>query len=179
MTTRAKAIQLSMEYDPQPPFDSGHMSKASAKTKATATALMGRELDEAGQLKATTLLLWDQALRARSRSRQESIQGPCGMTCVPSPAAHRRWRDARSLGVGRVGRVNLAYDDRGTGEPVLFIAGRGGAGRTWHLHQVPAFLRAGYRVITFDNRGVGATENAEGFTTEHDGRRHRGADREA
>ena len=26
--------------------------------------------------------------------------------------------------------------------------------------------RAGYRVITFDNRGVGATENADGFTTE-------------
>jgi len=61
--------------------------------------------------------------------------------------------------------VNLAYDDRGSGEPVLFIAGRGGAGRTWHLHQVPAFLRAGYRIITFDNRGVGATENAQGFTT--------------
>ena len=62
--------------------------------------------------------------------------------------------------------MNLAYDDRGSGEPVLFIAGRGGAGRTWHLHQVPAFQRAGYRVITFDNRGVGATENAQGFTTE-------------
>ncbi|MGB3485590.1 MAG: alpha/beta hydrolase [Mycobacterium sp.] len=59
----------------------------------------------------------------------------------------------------------MAYDDRGTGEPVLFIAGRGGAGRTWHLHQVPAFQRAGYRVITFDNRGIGATENADGFTT--------------
>ena len=39
---RAKAIQLSMEYDPQPPFDSGHMSKASATTKATATALMSQ-----------------------------------------------------------------------------------------------------------------------------------------
>ncbi|WP_029116358.1 alpha/beta fold hydrolase [Mycobacterium sp. URHB0044] len=62
--------------------------------------------------------------------------------------------------------MNLAYDDRGSGEPVLFIAGRGGAGRTWHLHQVPAFQRAGYRVITFDNRGVGATENAQGFTTD-------------
>ena len=61
--------------------------------------------------------------------------------------------------------MNLAYDDRGSGDPVLFIAGRGGAGRTWHLHQVPAFQRAGYRVITFDNRGVGATENATGFTT--------------
>jgi pimeloyl-ACP methyl ester carboxylesterase len=62
--------------------------------------------------------------------------------------------------------VNLAYDDRGSGEPVLFIAGRGGAGRTWHLHQVPAFQRAGFRVVTFDNRGVGATENARGFTTD-------------
>ena len=62
--------------------------------------------------------------------------------------------------------MNLAYDDRGLGEPVLFIAGRGGAGRTWHLHQVPTFQRAGFRVITFDNRGVGATENAQGFTTD-------------
>ena len=49
---------------------------------------------------------------------------------------------------------------------MLFIAGRGGAGRTWHLHQVPEFLRAGYRCITFDNRGFGATENAEGFTAD-------------
>ena len=62
--------------------------------------------------------------------------------------------------------VNLAYDDRGSGEPVLFIAGRGGAGRTWHPFQIPAFLAAGYRVVTFDNRGVGATENVDGFTTE-------------
>ncbi|HET7667271.1 MAG TPA: alpha/beta hydrolase [Mycobacterium sp.] len=62
--------------------------------------------------------------------------------------------------------MNLAYDDRGKGDPVLFIAGRGGAGRTWHLHQVPEFQRAGYRCITFDNRGVGATENASGFNTE-------------
>jgi pimeloyl-ACP methyl ester carboxylesterase len=62
--------------------------------------------------------------------------------------------------------VNLAYEDRGRGEPVLFIAGRGGAGRTWHLHQVPEFVRAGYRCVTFDNRGIGATENADGFTTD-------------
>ncbi|MDH6246262.1 alpha/beta hydrolase [Mycobacterium sp. OTB74] len=62
--------------------------------------------------------------------------------------------------------MNLAFDERGTGQPVLFIAGRGGAGRTWHLHQVPAFQRAGYRCITFDNRGVGETENASGFALE-------------
>lgn len=62
--------------------------------------------------------------------------------------------------------INLAYDDSDSGEPVVFIAGSGGAGRTWHLHQVPAFRAAGYRAITFDNRGVGATANAQGFTTQ-------------
>jgi pimeloyl-ACP methyl ester carboxylesterase len=61
--------------------------------------------------------------------------------------------------------VNLAYEDRGDGEPVLFIAGQGGVGRSWQPHQVPAFHAAGYRAITFDNRGVGATAGAEGFTT--------------
>jgi transcriptional regulator GlxA family with amidase domain len=40
---RAKAIQLAIEYDPQPPFDSGHMSKASATTKAAATALLSKD----------------------------------------------------------------------------------------------------------------------------------------
>ena len=62
--------------------------------------------------------------------------------------------------------MNLAFDDNGTGEPVLFIAGTGGAGRTWHGHPVPAVLAAGYRCVTFDNRGIGATENADGFSTE-------------
>jgi len=70
---RAKVIQLSLEYDPQPPFDSGHMSKASAKTKASATALMARDLATPTQLKASALLLWDRAIGAartrRGRSR--------------------------------------------------------------------------------------------------------------
>lgn len=60
--------------------------------------------------------------------------------------------------------MNLAFDDRGHGPPVLFIAGHGVTGRTWHLHQAPALLAAGYRVVTFDNRGVGATADAQGFT---------------
>lgn len=62
--------------------------------------------------------------------------------------------------------ISLAYEDQGTGETVVFIAGRGGAGRGWHLQQVPAFLAAGYRVVTFDNRGIGATEDADGFTAQ-------------
>ncbi|GBE65204.1 glutamine amidotransferase [Mycobacterium sp. MFM001] len=67
---RAKAIQLGMEYDPQPPFDSGHMSKASATTKAAATALMARDVVKPAQLKAATLLAWEQTLRT-VRSRRE------------------------------------------------------------------------------------------------------------
>ena len=158
-----------IEYDPQPPFDSGHMSKASAATKAAATALLSKDLVKPAQLKATTLLLWDQAI----------TRPAAGDSSATSAAPHALARDRAEIAPSRVGRVNLAYDDRGSGEPVLFIAGRGGAGRTWHLHQVPAFQRAGYRVITFDNRGIGATENAGGFTTEQMVGRHRGADREA
>ena len=33
----AKAAQLAIEYDPQPPFDAGHVSKADAATRQRAT----------------------------------------------------------------------------------------------------------------------------------------------
>ncbi|RAV10658.1 DJ-1/PfpI family protein [Mycolicibacterium sp. GF69] len=70
---KAKTIQLSMEYDPQPPFDSGHMSKASPATKAAAAALMGRDLVKPTQLKAASLLVWDQALK-RVRKKATSVR---------------------------------------------------------------------------------------------------------
>jgi putative intracellular protease/amidase len=72
--SRAKAIQLAIEYDPQPPFDSGHMSKASASTKAAATALLSKDSAKPANLKAATLLGWEQALDAvRSRRRKRSF----------------------------------------------------------------------------------------------------------
>lgn len=37
---RAEAIQLVIEYDPHPPFDSGHMSKASKETQKLAKEMM-------------------------------------------------------------------------------------------------------------------------------------------
>ncbi|WKG04532.1 DJ-1/PfpI family protein [Mycolicibacterium sp. HK-90] len=61
--SKAKAIQLGIEYDPQPPFDSGHVSKASAATKAAATALLSKDVMKPALLKASTLMLWDQAVR--------------------------------------------------------------------------------------------------------------------
>jgi len=69
--SRAKVIQLSMEYDPQPPFDSGHMSKASATTKTAATAMMGKGLAKPAQLKAMSGLVWDHAIKgARARRKR-------------------------------------------------------------------------------------------------------------
>jgi len=73
---RAKAIQLAIEYDPQPPFDSGHLSKASTSTKAAATALLSRDSVKPDNLTATTMLAWEQALtavRSRRRRRQPRL----------------------------------------------------------------------------------------------------------
>jgi putative intracellular protease/amidase len=73
---RAKAIQLAIEYDPQPPFDSGHMSKASATTKAAAIALLSKDSAKPANLKAATMLAWEQALtavRSRRRRRQPDL----------------------------------------------------------------------------------------------------------
>jgi transcriptional regulator GlxA family with amidase domain len=39
----AEAIQLGIEYDPQPPFDSGSPSKASAEVRELVTAVMGHD----------------------------------------------------------------------------------------------------------------------------------------
>jgi pimeloyl-ACP methyl ester carboxylesterase len=53
-----------------------------------------------------------------------------------------------------VGGVRLNYQERGAGPAVLFLSGTGARGRTWHLHQVPALVDAGFRVVTFDTRGI-------------------------
>ena len=52
-----------------------------------------------------------------------------------------------------------------TGSQCCLLPAKAVLDSTWQIHQVPAFRAAGYRVITFDNRGVGATANADGFTT--------------
>jgi hypothetical protein len=70
---KAKAVQLVIEYDPQPPYDSGHVSKASAATKAAATAALSVETVKGGQLAPTVQLLWSAAIdrvRGGRRSRK-------------------------------------------------------------------------------------------------------------
>ncbi|MFF9785283.1 Pimeloyl-ACP methyl ester carboxylesterase [Streptomyces sp. SceaMP-e96] len=69
--------------------------------------------------------------------------------------------------IGNVNGIRLSYEETGSGDPVVMIMGSGSGGRAWHLHQVPALVSAGHRVITFDNRGIPPTDVcATGFTIE-------------
>lgn len=53
-----------------------------------------------------------------------------------------------------VSDIRVSYQVHGTGEPVLLIAPAGTRSAVWSNFQVPALLRAGYQVITFDSRGT-------------------------
>ncbi|MEV0299430.1 alpha/beta hydrolase [Nocardia sp. NPDC050710] len=56
-------------------------------------------------------------------------------------------------------------DVKGAAPLVVMIMGTGSPGRVWELHQVPALVAGGYRVCTFDNRGIAPSfEAASGMT---------------
>ena len=50
--------------------------------------------------------------------------------------------------------IDLYYEDHGMGDPVVLIHGWPLSGASWE-RQVPALLKAGHRVITYDRRGFG------------------------
>jgi pimeloyl-ACP methyl ester carboxylesterase len=52
--------------------------------------------------------------------------------------------------------VELHYEDVGSGAPVVLVHGWPLSGRSWEK-QVPALVEEGYRVITYDRRGFGAS----------------------
>ncbi len=63
----------------------------------------------------------------------------------------------------QVNGINLFYEVHGAGEPLLLIYGLAGRGNNWKF-QIEA-LSSRFQVITFDNRGVGETDQPlEAFT---------------
>ena len=52
--------------------------------------------------------------------------------------------------------IDLAYNDQGSGQPVVLIHGFPLNGASWEK-QTHALLEAGYRVITYDRRGFGSS----------------------
>ena len=53
--------------------------------------------------------------------------------------------------------INLWYEDHGAGRPVVLVHGFPLNGRSWE-RQTTALLRAGHRVITYDRRGYGLSD---------------------
>jgi pimeloyl-ACP methyl ester carboxylesterase len=53
--------------------------------------------------------------------------------------------------------LSMYYDEGGSGEPVLWLAGTGTSGGMWSRFQVPAFTDR-YRCIAMDLRGTGRTD---------------------
>jgi 3-oxoadipate enol-lactonase len=71
----------------------------------------------------------------------------------------RRWRRGRravTTRVARNGSVAIAYDVRGQGPPLVLVQGLG-VGR-WGWEPVVDRLARHFRVITIDNRGIGASD---------------------
>jgi 3-oxoadipate enol-lactonase len=62
--------------------------------------------------------------------------------------------------------IDINYRDEGSGsETIVLVNGLADDLETWSL-QVPAFLAAGYRVVRFDNRGIGESSKPAGpYTT--------------
>jgi len=64
-----------------------------------------------------------------------------------------------SIDVENTADIDLYYEDHGEGQPIVLIGGFPDDGHAWEK-QVPALLKAGYRVITYDRRGFGRSSRA-------------------
>lgn len=56
--------------------------------------------------------------------------------------------------------IRIGYDGRGTGHPLVLIAGVGYS--RWFWHKVVPGLAKHFQVITFDNRGAGESDKPDG-----------------
>ncbi len=64
----------------------------------------------------------------------------------------------------KIDSINLAYNIKGNGPPLILIIGFASAQNLWYS-TVQAFSKS-YRVVTFDNRGFGKSDNPPGpYTT--------------
>jgi non-heme chloroperoxidase len=63
-----------------------------------------------------------------------------------------------SVKVGREnsGEIRIHYEDHGSGAPVVLVHGYLADGHSWEKQEA-ALLAAGYRVISYDRRGGGAS----------------------
>lgn len=70
------------------------------------------------------------------------------------------------MSVAKVGSVELYYEEHGSGDPLLLIMGLAADSQAW-MFQIPDFAKE-YRVIAFDNRGVGRSSKPAGPYSIHE-----------
>jgi len=81
----------------------------------------------------------------------------CVLVSASMMFAQRAGGNVGSEGYVALPGVHLWYTDTGgSGIPVVLMHAATGSSRVWE-YQVPAFTKAGYRVIAFDRRGWGRT----------------------
>ena len=61
-----------------------------------------------------------------------------------------------TVGRENTGDIRIHYEDHGAGAPVVLVHGYLADGHSWEKQET-ALLTAGYRVITYDRRGAGAS----------------------
>jgi 3-oxoadipate enol-lactonase len=61
--------------------------------------------------------------------------------------------------------IEIYYESHGEGQPLVLISGIGYT--NWQWHRMVPYLTDRFRVITFDNRGVGQTDKPAGPYTAH------------
>jgi len=66
-----------------------------------------------------------------------------------------------TVGKENSGKIDLYYEDRGSGKPVVLIHGYPLSGASWEK-QTAVLLAAGHRVITYDRRGFGKSSQPAG-----------------
>ncbi|MBM4245321.1 MAG: alpha/beta fold hydrolase [Deltaproteobacteria bacterium] len=81
-------------------------------------------------------------------------------------AASRQPHSGGPMSIAKVGSVELYYEEHGTGDPLLLIMGLAADSQAW-MFQIPDFAKQ-FRVIAFDNRGVGRSSKPAGPYSIHE-----------
>jgi pimeloyl-ACP methyl ester carboxylesterase len=86
------------------------------------------------------------------------------MTCTTSWNPATSARGGLALPHAELGERRVFYEEHGSGDPVLLVNGLGADHSAWALQT--EYLQESFRVVVFDNPGVGQTEGPRGpYTT--------------
>ena len=106
----------------------------------------------------------------RARSSSSGPRAPSSTSCATWTTCTTSWNPATSARGGlalphaELGERRVFYEEHGSGDPVLLVNGLGADHSAWALQT--EYLQESFRVVVFDNPGVGQTEGPRGpYTT--------------